>query len=606
MFLIQNNKFIHRFKKNVITIGQNPDSDLIVIGVGIAPKHVQLWLGADGQWWIKPTGDEPVYVSQTELTKPASRQIHFSDAFRISNQSFIIRDISEQSEVGGTLDEKNFKLQLGIHQRVLDTIKKTTSGLTEKQVQDRIVREIDAGLKEVKLNPDLEVHLAIKALRKLLQDRAQSYNKAAKAVFYDHSTSPEVQHAALIDQVEVTIQLTSGMALEEKIERIEALTSWALQRQQFSAPTKRLLALGLVKEQLLDIIFGLGPLEDLMSISGINDIMVLPSGKIFVDSGGRIQDSGRRMLTPEVSLSIIQRIVSRAGRRIDQTSPMADARVADGSRLNAIIEPLSVDGPSLTIRRFTTRPFSIKDLSRKGDLTDTVANFLHACIRARKNIVISGGTGSGKTTLLNALAGFIPDSERIITIEDTAEISLDQVHVVSLQSRPPNLEGKNAIPIRKLVRNALRMRPDRLIVGECRGGEALDMLQAMNTGHDGSLTTVHANSPVDAARRIEVMALEAEGIDLPSRAIREQISSAIDVIIQVNRFPNGTRKIVSITEVVDFDDEDGSIIIEEIYQYRWNKKRRGMSHRKLSFTGHVPTFVDELIETGIVTIDSMF
>jgi pilus assembly protein CpaF len=605
MFLIQNNRLIHRFDKSAITIGRAPGCDLVVNASGVSPKHVLLTLDADGNWRVKAVGADPVFVGASQLVAPAARQLHVSDVLRLGNQTFVIRDAAEQSEVAWKLDDLNFDLQLGVHRRVLDTIKKSTAGLTDKQLQDRMVKEIDAALDEVKFNPDLESHLAIKALKKLLHDRAQSYKKESKSVFYDGLSRPEVLHAPLLAQAEKVLQLDGALPLGEKVERIESLTPWAVQKLPF-AGEKRRLALGLVKEQLLDIIFGFGPLEDLMNVSGVNDIMVLPSGKIFVDSGGRIRDTGRRMLTPEVALNIIQRIVTRAGRRVDKTSPMVDARVSDGSRLNAIIEPLSVDGPALTIRRFMNRPFTMKELTERGSLTETVANFLHACVRARKNIVISGGTGSGKTTLLNALAGYIPEGERIISIEDTAEMKLNQPHVVSLQGRPPNVEGKNAIPIRKLVRNALRMRPDRIIVGECRGGEALDMLQAMNTGHDGSLTTVHANMPADAVRRIEVMSLEAEDVDLPSRAIREQIASAIDLIVQVTRYSDGSRRVSSVCEVVGFDEEDGTVIVEEVYQYRWNKRKRGMTREKLSFTGHVPTFVDDLINTGIVTVSSMF
>jgi pilus assembly protein CpaF len=362
----------------------------------------------------------------------------------------------------------------------------------------------------------------------------------------------------------------------------------------------------LVREQLLDVIFGLGPLEDLMTASDANDIMVLPSGHIFIERKGQMHDTGRRMLSPEVSRNIVERIVAREGRRIDQTSPMVDARMSDGSRLNAIVEPVAVSGPTLTIRKFSTKRLSINDLVEKGSLTQSAAVFLRACVLARKNVVLAGGTGSGKTTLLNALASFIPASERIVTVEDTAEIQLSQTHVVTLQARPPNLEGKHGIPIRQLVRNTLRMRPDRIIVGECRGGETLDMLQAMNTGHDGSLTTIHANSPSDAIRRLEVMSMEAEGIDLPSRVLREQISSAVDVLIQVSRFANGNRRVASICEVVGLDEDDDSVIVEEIYQIRRHKKKGRLPETKLAFTGYVPTFVDDLLRTGIATIETLF
>jgi pilus assembly protein CpaF len=272
--------------------------------------------------------------------------------------------------------------------------------------------------------------------------------------------------------------------------------------------------------------------------------------------------------------------------------------VADGSRLNAIIEPLAVDGPALTIRRFSDKKFTIADLIANRTLTENAANFLSACVLARKSIVVSGGTGSGKTTLLNALASYIPADERVVTVEDTAEISIPQIHVVRLQARPANLQGAGAVTIRHLVRNTLRMRPDRIIVGECRGGEALDMLQAMNTGHNGSMTTIHANSPQDGMRRLEVMSMEAEGIDLPSRALREQIVSAVDLVIQISRMAHRARRVTSICEVVEIDEEKGHIILEEIYSYRRKKGAGPFSTSSLAFTGYVPTYFDDLLAAG--------
>jgi len=280
--------------------------------------------------------------------------------------------------------------------------------------------------------------------------------------------------------------------------------------------------------------------------------------------------------------------------------------VQDGSRLNAIIEPVAMKGPALTIRKFSKKKLQVEDLVKKGSLTERSASFLKGCVLARKNIILAGGTGSGKTTLLNILGSFIPDGERIVTVEDTAEIQLPQRHVVTLQGKPANLEGKGAITIRHLVRNTLRMRPDRIIVGECRGGETLDMLQAMNTGHDGSLTTIHANSPQDAVRRLEVMSLEAEGIDLPSRAIRESIGAAVDVLIQVSRFHTGARRVTSICEVLGFDEEEGIVVIEEVFALQRRKGHKGLAHGRLAFTGYVPTFIDELLETDQVSLETLF
>jgi len=295
-------------------------------------------------------------------------------------------------------------------------------------------------------------------------------------------------------------------------------------------------------------------------------------------------------------MKIIQRIIAPIGRRIDESSPMVDARLADGSRVNAIIPPLSLVGPIITIRKFAATPFTVEDLIRFGTATPEMFEFLEACVKARLNIFVSGGTGSGKTTMLNILSSFIPDDERIITIEDAAELQLRQEHVITLESRPANIEGKGAIPIRELVRNALRMRPDRIVVGECRSGEALDMLQAMNTGHDGSMSTGHANSPRDMLARLETMVLMA-GMDLPLRAIREQIASAVDLIVHQNRLKDGSRKIVNITEVQGMEGD--VIVMQDIFVFEQTAVVEGKIQGRLRPTGIRPKFVEKFDASGI-------
>jgi pilus assembly protein CpaF len=454
----------------------------------------------------------------------------------------------------------------------------------------------------------LEIHLATQAAQEIISDYVQGFGvKPGTQLRREDAKRNISRFANMIPNLLRLIKFDDSESPTQKSERVAVLLPWGIKAKNvIQSWERRELAVGLIREQLLDVIFGLGPLEDLMTAPDTNDIMVLPAGNIFIERNGQIQDTGRRMLSPEVSRNIVERIVAREGRRIDQTSPMVDARMSDGSRLNAIVEPVAVSGPTLTIRRFATKHLTIHDLVAKGSLTQTAATFLRACVLARKNIVLAGGTGSGKTTLLNALASFIPASERIVTVEDTAEIKLSQTHVVTLQARPPNLEGQYGIPIRQLVKNTLRMRPDRILVGECRGGETLDMLQAMNTGHDGSLTTIHANSPADGIRRLEVMAMEAEGIDLPSKVLRELISSAVDVVIHVARFPNGSRRVSSICEVVNLDEETGGVVVEEIYRIRRHKKQGRLTETKLAFTGYVPTFIDDLLRTGIATIETLF
>ena len=317
-------------------------------------------------------------------------------------------------------------------------------------------------------------------------------------------------------------------------------------------------------EEVLDEAFGFGPLELLLKEEGVADIMINGPKHVFIEKGGRIQKSDVTFRDNDHLLQILDRIVSKVGRRVDETSPMVDARLPDGSRLNAIIPPLALDGPSLTIRRFGSNPLTLEDLLKFGAFTPEMVMFLEGGMKARLNMIISGGTGSGKTTLLNTLSSFISNENRIITIEDAAELQLQQEHVLRLETRTPNIEGKGRVTATDLVKNALRMRPDRIIIGECRGGETLDMLQAMNTGHDGSLTTVHANNPRDAISRIETL-INMSGIELPLSAIRKQIASAVHLIIQANRLQGGPRKVTYITEVVGMEGE--TIVMQDIFKF---------------------------------------
>ena len=309
-----------------------------------------------------------------------------------------------------------------------------------------------------------------------------------------------------------------------------------------------------IRHEVIEEALGLGPLESLLHEPDITEIMVNGYANIFVERRGRIERTAKQFVDDRQVRLVIERIIAPLGRRLDESSPMVDARLPDGSRVNAIVAPLAIDGPTLTIRRFGTKRFGVDDLIKSNSITPPVMDFLRAAVEARLNILVSGGTGSGKTTLLNALSSFIPKSDRIVTIEDAAELKLDQPHVVRLESRPPNLEGKGHITIRDLVRNSLRMRPDRIVVGECRGGEALDMLQAMNTGHDGSLTTVHANTARDALARVETMVLKA-GFELPVRAIREQVAGAVDLVVQVSRLRDGSRRVVGVSEIVGMEGD---------------------------------------------------
>ena len=354
-------------------------------------------------------------------------------------------------------------------------------------------------------------------------------------------------------------------------------------------------------QQVLNEAVGLGPLEELLADDGVTEIMVNRFDEIYVERSGRLVKHPLTFTGDRAVMGVIERIVAPLGRRIDESSPMVDARLKDGSRVNAIIPPLALKGPCLTIRKFSKRKLDATDLVKFGSISPAMAEFLEVCVVARKNIIVSGGTGSGKTTLLNILSNFIPAGERIITVEDAAELKLHHEHLISLESRPANVEGKGSVPIRDLVKNTLRMRPDRIVVGECRGAEALDMLQAMNTGHEGSLTTLHANTPRDGLARLETMVLMA-GMDLPLTAIREQICSAVDVIVQQSRFSCGTRMVTSITEITGM--ESGKIQVQEIFRFNHQGYTGTPGTSSAKVQGHfsacdmVPTFYEELRNTG--------
>ncbi len=379
--------------------------------------------------------------------------------------------------------------------------------------------------------------------------------------------------------------------LETKVQ--EATTAVLTENGKFMSRAERQ---QLIREVMNEIV-GLGPIEPLVRDPDVSEIMVNGPNQVYVERKGRIYPTDVRFRDDEHVLHVIEKIISPLGRHIDETSPMVDARLSDGSRVNAIIPPLAIHGPTLTIRKFSVEPYTVEDLISFGTLNSHMALFFKACVEGRLNIIVSGGTGTGKTTTLNVLSSFIPHQERIVTIEDAAELKLQQEHVVSLESRPANIEGKGQVTIRDLVINSLRMRPDRIVVGEARGGEALDMLQAMNTGHDGSLTTVHANSPRDTLSRIETMVLMA-GMDLPVRAIREQIASAVNLVVQISRFLDGSRKVTQVTEVVGMESD--TITLQDIFVYEQKGfDEQGRVNGRFRPTGIVPKCITSFGAKGI-------
>ena len=402
-------------------------------------------------------------------------------------------------------------------------------------------------------------------------------------------------HSSIIEQ-----QLTSGGEITEEIMR--NLISEHVENPEYGIPR---ISRETVKEQLFDDIMGYGPIQGLIDSDEFTEVMVNGYDQVYVESNGKLELTDIKFKDNDHLMQIIDRIVSKVGRHVDDASPMVDARLLDGSRVNVIIQPVSLTGPVLTIRKFGKTPITAENLISWGSVSQKMLNFLEAAVKGKLNIIVSGGTGSGKTTLLNVLSSYIPADERIITIEDSAEVQLKQEHVITLESRPANMEGKGRISIRDLVVNALRMRPDRIIVGEVRSEETLDMLQAMNTGHDGSLTTIHANSPRDSISRIETMVMMS-GSELPSKAIRDQVASAINIIVQQARLRDGSRKITSISEIVGME---GDIIrMQEIFSFDTSGEtdQRGKFKGEFRATGIVPKCVEKIRENGVIVSNDWF
>ncbi len=425
--------------------------------------------------------------------------------------------------------------------------------------------------------------------------------KSSEAATFTGARSEVVQelrgrlHFKVIEELGPTLYDRQMSDAELRLRVIEML-EWALD-QEHSLPLTTSDRKTLLNEIASDVL-GYGPIDPPLNDPDVTEVMVNGPYDVYVERAGKLTKSDIRFVDQTHLRRIIDKIVGQVGRRVDEATPMVDARLPDGSRVNAIIHPLAIGGPFLTIRKFSVDPFTEADLVKFGTFNQRVADFLRACVVGRLNILISGGTGSGKTTTLNVLSGYLPGDERIVTVEDAAELQLHQDHVLSLEARPANIEGKGQISIRDLVKNTLRMRPDRIVIGECRGGEALDMLQAMNTGHDGSLTTIHANSPRDTMARLETLVLMA-GYDLPVRAIREQISSAIDLVVQVTRLRDGTRRITHITEV---EGMEGEIITMQdlfLFDFGMGVDESGRFLGRLKATGIRPSFSEKLQDVGI-------
>jgi len=609
-------------KSDLLRIGRDPANDLELPSPFVSREHARI-LRKDGEYFIENVGlngtlvdGQLVGVGEQVQIAPG-QEIHIGEwalymtaeeTTRPSDQALHLR--RERTPLA-----KAMEIEKGIHSELLRRLNLRTIDV-EAQSDPRYVAHIKAHLAGIldgfvnQVDDETGWFIVDQQLKRdvitEISRRAGSKMRPAILAQGDTVLDPQYESGLLRmrDLLIGDLGLTFGTDhVKGDIENVEEHFREAFDRE---APmiTESLWVYTVRRyfmKDILDIVVGLGPIQDLLDMPNVTEVMVVGPSKIYIEEAGVIRNTGRSFFSDEVVHTVIERIVTPIGRRIDRSTPIVDARLPDGSRVNATIAPLSLVGPVLTIRKFSETPFTIDDLIGFGTLTPFAASFLRACVLGRMNLLVAGGTASGKTTLLNVLSAYIPPHERIITIEDSAELQMFQEHVVRMETRQANVEGKGRYTIRDLVQNSLRMRPDRIIVGEVRGAEALDMLQAMNTGHDGSLTTIHANSPEDAMKRLEGLVLEA--VDMPVRAIREQIVTALDVVCHLTRFADGRREVTAISEVAGLDKDEGSIIVEDIF-IRPASGDKGRARGELIHTGYIPLFAKDLLTKGLLTVDA--
>ena len=547
-----------------MTLGRHSESNIVLSGAGISRHHARL-VQANGMLFIEDVGSSGgTYVNGERIE--AMTPLEESDIVAIGDNTLRIQDAASEGDAAADIPAEPASPE---------PIAETPAPQPPPPLPAPVAPpspEVNNFLDEFK-NATLLYEDAIMELTKQI-------------------------HTDILERLNLT-QGTLDVKNDETMDRVSHVMDQILRERRHEIPSR--IPLDTFRQALMDELIGYGPISPVLRSSRVSEIMINGPDHVFVESKGKIFESGIRFFSEQHLLSIIQRIVEPLGRHVDEASPMVDARLPDGSRVNAIIPPLALQGASVTIRKFSEKKLTTDDLIKFGSMTPEMALFLEEAVRSRQNILVSGGTGSGKTTLLNVLSLFIPKGERVITVEDSAELKLDHPNLVSLEARPANIEGKGRITIRDLVINTLRMRPDRIIVGECRGAEALDMLQAMNTGHDGSLTTAHANNPRDALTRLENMVMMA-GFDLPSKAIREQIASALDLIVQQTRLPDGSRKIIQISEVTG--REGDVILLQDIFTFnQTGMDKDGKVQGYHSATGNIPVFIEELRQSGRLKLD---
>ncbi len=601
--------------KTEITLGKESTCDVVLNSPLVSRRHAVVRIKGE-RLELENLGLNSCLVGATEVF--GGQKLLFSPGERVRIWPFTLTFEQEtaptatKAEIDSHLREQLAELELQIHRHLLARLDLVELENDRQSLRQRVLlleNHIEDVCRELNVfhtrNENLLDEIAGLALRDLMVQQLITEAGGHAPPDLAQLTANELDVAAtlvpereaelhnLLNHLRTRLGLDREVGLERRLERVDRdfPEGFGTIRAHLHAELRKYVLLRTIKKDLKDTVFGFGPLQDLLRAPNISEIMVVSSDRIYFERDGVVELSGRRFLSAEVTESIIERIVAQVGRRIDKSQPLVDARLPDGSRVNAVIPPLAVRGPCLTIRKFGPRRFTIEDLIDMGTLTRPVAEFLRACVIDACNILVSGGTGSGKTTLLNVLSTFIPYKQRIVTIEDTSELRLAQEHVVSLESKLPNVEGAGAYTIRDLLKNSLRMRPDRIIVGECRGAEALDMLQAMNTGHDGSLTTVHANSSAEVLQRLEVLVLMAA--DLPMPAIHRQIESAIDLVVHISRLPGGKRAITQVSEVNGIDPENDCVRVRDIFNLRDGSVT-------LQPTGYLPSFVDGLVSRNLL------
>ena len=600
-----------------IVIGRDEANEVTLRSHFVSRRHARIFKEGP-TFFIEALGVSGVVIANRDIAYKHRVKLNFGDEIRLGEFSVYMMEPSAR-RVGGQAEavsprRRVVALEQGIHAELLERLNLRVTGqsgaadqrhvaLVKHHLADIIERKrgsIDVEMAQHLVQEFLWRNVITEVSRRVTGRLMYSYG-------FEDTDVLDAKHEEAITRIIGDVISYYPLRfriqnLKEDIATIEA--EWPEQMKSISlriTPALRdYIVRRMVSKEIEDVVLGYGPLQDLLEMPNVNEIMVIGKDKIYIEKDGELQNTGRSFFSDIIVQSVIERIITPIGRRIDRSTPLVDARLPDGSRVNAIIHPLSLSGPTLTIRKFARIPFTIDDLIEFGTLDAGTGEFLRACVLGRKNMMIAGGTGSGKTTTLNVLSNFIPAEERIVTIEDSAELQLPQEHLCSLETRPPNIEGRGAYSIRDLVKNALRMRPDRLIVGECRGPEALDMLQAMNTGHDGSLSTIHANSPQDTMMRLETMVLMA--VEMPIRAIREQIVAALDIVVQIARMPNGDRKITHISEIVGIDPDTMQVITEDIF-VRPIRGREG-AEAEMRHTGYIPRFTEQLISYGFLEIEA--